>query len=138
MSPAAPKDDTETDPEEMALDFYYGPRPTGDPVAISEAEMALQLAIASQHLNRLKQLCDDPTVKTLFVRWTIHNWATQGPFNIAAYPDTLAEHFAAREMGASQASEVRCEDGCPQPRIKAVPLGCASGGVGSAIVFSST
>jgi len=132
-----PEDDTEADHEGMDPDFYYGPRPTGDSVAISEEEMALQVAIASQQLKRLQLQCDDPVVKALFVRWTIHNWATQGPFNIVAFHDTLAEHFAACRTESSESSRVRSEDRCPRPHIKEVPLGCVSGGVGSVIVSSS-
>ena len=82
--------------EEKDLDFYYGPRPVDDVTAIGEDEMFLQVAIALQQLERLQAYSTDPQVKSLFVRWTIHNWATQGPFNIHAYQDTLASFFAAR------------------------------------------
>jgi len=88
---------SEFDPaDEMDPDFYYGPKPVDDATAISEDEMSLQVAIALQHLERLQMLSGDPQLKALFVRWTIHNWATQGPFNIHAYKETLEEFFAAR------------------------------------------
>jgi len=80
----------------MDPDFCYGPKPVNDATAISDDEMCLQVAIALQHLERLQMFSSDPQLKALFVRWTINNWATQGPFNIHAYKETLEEFFAAR------------------------------------------
>jgi len=54
-----------------------------------------------RHLEKLQTICHESECKALFVRWTIHNWATKGPFNVDAYPDTLAS-------SASFASSTTC------------------------------
>ena len=77
----------EIDPE-IDKDFIYGPKPPED-MAISEEEMCCQVLLAVKQLQTLELYCNQPQVRALFVRWTIHNWATQGPFNIAAYQRQL-------------------------------------------------
>ena len=73
---------------EIDKDFIYGPKPPED-MAISEEEMCCQVLLAVKQLQTLELYCNQPQVRALFVRWTIHNWATQGPFNIAAYQRQL-------------------------------------------------
>ena len=68
-------------------DFVYGPMlpdPAEDCV-MTEDEIAAQVAIAMHHLHRLDLLGAGPQTRALFVRWTIHNWTTQGPLNLQAY-----------------------------------------------------
>ena len=77
---------------EFDADYIYGPKPPEDMcsnMAISEAEMCCQVLLAVKQLQTLELYCNQPQVRALFVRWTIHNWATQGPFNIAAYQRQL-------------------------------------------------
>ena len=73
-------------------DFVYGPQlpdPAEDCV-MTDDEIAAQVAVAMHHLHRLDLLGAGPQTRALFVRWTIHNWATQGPFNLQAYRSQAA------------------------------------------------
>lgn len=81
-------DDTDID-DVTDADFIYGPRipDAASDCALTSDDIAAQVAIASRHLRRLDFMGVTPQVRALFVRWTIHNWATQGPFNVEAYQD---------------------------------------------------
>ena len=52
--------------------------------------MIVQVGIAVRQLEKLRVECPQTAVSALFVRWTIHNWNMQGPFNEEAYCHTLA------------------------------------------------
>jgi len=52
--------------------------------------MIVQVGIAVRQLEKLRVQCSQTAVSALFVRWTIHNWNMQGPFNEEAYRHTLA------------------------------------------------
>ena len=98
--------------EDRYIDFYYRPKPITDNVAVvEEDETSLQVAIALQQLKRLQAYSSDPQLKSLFVRWTIHNWATQGPFNIDAYQETLASFFAAQACSQDISSDAELAKG---------------------------
>jgi hypothetical protein len=70
-------------------DFFCDQVPQKDEFTLSDQEISEQVAIAMNHLSKLELYCNQPEVRALFVRWTIHNWATQGPFNVEAYADAL-------------------------------------------------
>ena len=81
-------DDTDID-DVTEADFIFGPKipDAASDCALTRDDIAAQVAIAARHLRRLDFMGATPQMRALFVRWTIHNWATQGPFNVEAYQD---------------------------------------------------
>ena len=67
------------------LDADCSPVPPEQAFFLDDDEICRQVEIAMHHVRKLRCFCTEPQVLALFVRWTIHNWATQGPFNGEAY-----------------------------------------------------
>jgi hypothetical protein len=76
--------------EVLDADYIYGPALPKVDMGLSDEEISLQVVVAMKHLERLRFYCRDRQAHSLFVRWTIHNWANQGPFNLEAYAQTLS------------------------------------------------